>query len=59
MPNLITCCHGFVVNTWWVVWFDGDIWCVWGGGGVRVQWMNPGVCLLVAMTAAFLIIGYL
>lgn len=28
-------------------------------GGVRVQWMNPGVCLLVAMTAAFLIIGYL
>ena len=33
MPNLITCCHGFVVNTWWVVWFDGDIWCVWGGAG--------------------------
>ena len=33
--------------------------CVCVGGGVRVQWMNPGVCLLVAMTAAFLIIGYL
>ena len=38
---------------------NGDIWCVCGGGGgVWVQWMNPGVCLLVAMTAAFLIIGY-